>query len=182
MNLQCLRLRLIFSFSIFLCFEVVNGHSDFKILDQNFNEIQDDELLKKLQKLDSHLKRNLFYIPTDQVITDEQINHVIHAVSLKSNIKLTDAVTAIVNVKLIKRLQFDSIAYYYAGCLGVVEANSSLPLLAVENSNSDDHDIALLDLGSSQPRTNDVTIVSDASSFCSVSLKDQQSSPGQNKV
>lgn len=126
------------SLSLFL--SVGSGDSEFKILDQNFNEIQihDDELFQKLQKLDSQLKRNFFYIPTDKVITDDQVNHVIHAVSMRSNLKLADAVAAIVNVKLIKRLQFSSITKFYHSCVDLVQENSSTPKLSFDPTEAGD--------------------------------------------
>ena len=143
----------VFSFSLFSCCKSSNGLSDFRLLDQNFNEIEDDELLDKLQKLETQLKRNLFYIPTDKVITDVQVNHVIHAVSLNSNIKLADAVAAIVNVKLIRRLQFESVARYFVGCANSLDPSNALQYLTVGNeitSNGPEEAINFLDLDSSE--------------------------------
>lgn len=179
MNL-CLQLEIFSLFFIVYFTTATNAHSDFKILDQNFNEVQDNELLEKLQKLDTQLKRNLFYIPTDKVVTDDQINHVIHAVSLKSNIKLADAVTAIVNVKLIKRLQFNSLTKYYASCVDVVRANASLPYLPLDLGYSGVDDLTLVGLGSAQSQTDELTYVADSSTACGFSDQSQQSLPGMN--
>lgn len=83
--------------------------------------------LTKEMMLDNKLMRDMYLVSTDKVYTMKEIQSMIYAVASRPSINLDDAVTTIVNLKLIRRLHFTVLHSFYAGCerLELTTSNSA---------------------------------------------------------
>jgi len=94
----------------------------YQLLDQNSI---DDEELSRMLSLDTQLMKDLYLISTDKAYSENDIHTMIHIVSSQSGLKLTDAVTAIVNLKLILRLRFTVLDETFETCARMDSARDS---------------------------------------------------------
>ena len=77
---------------------------------------ENDPELTKMMMLDNKLMRDMYLVSTDKVFSMNEIQSMIYAVASRPNINLDDAVTTIVNLKLIRRLHFVVLHSFVAGC------------------------------------------------------------------
>lgn len=118
--------------------------SPFQVMEGGILEVDSDADMSKMMMLDNQLMRDMYLVSTDKVYSLKDIQTMIYAVASRPSLKLDEAVTTIVNLKLIQRLQFDVLHSFYNGCedldsiLTITENQSSNPDGAVNDQDDEE--------------------------------------------
>lgn len=100
--------------------------ADLNVFDgRSFNLQQSPDGVPETMLLDNRLMREMYRISTANVYTIGDIRRMISAVASKPGLKLNDAVTLIVNLKLIEKLQFRVMDSMFAGCTDLDRPHAS---------------------------------------------------------
>lgn len=84
-----------------------------------------DRDISNVVMLDNQLMKDMYLTSTDKVFTPKSIQHMIRAIASNSSLRLNEAVTTIVNLKLVQRLQFRELDSLYSACSELDSPNNS---------------------------------------------------------
>ena len=119
---------------------------------------ENDPELTKMMMLDNKLMRDMYLVSTDKVFSMNEIQSMIYAVASRPNINLDDAVTTIVNLKLIRRLHFVVLHSFVAGCESLDSPSGQSPDdEAVINSSANIDEATVEELAEESSNTPSIT-------------------------